>query len=253
MPRHEVGRMDIVQQPRIHETAHSVEDPRFQAAVSAVVGAFGDPTRREIYLFARDNDGVTANQVAESFALHPNVARHHLDKLVAGGYLDVYLEKPRSGGAGRPSKMYKGASVPMEPEVGSRRDELLSLLLSAAIVLIEPREAEKMAEAVGEAYGTKLAEHMQPQLAQRSIKFAMRAIADALTAHGFAARQSDSLGSLTVVSDNCPFGQAASENPVICALDRGLVRGMLATIVNHKVDVTLTSRAKGDASCAVSV
>ncbi len=245
--------MDSMQKLRLHETTHSVEDPRFQAAVSAVVGAFGDPTRREIYLFARDNAGVTATQVAETFALHPNVARHHLDKLVAGGYLDVYLEKPRNGGAGRPSKMYKGASLPMEPEVGSRRDELLSLLLSAAIELLDPREAEAMAESVGEAYGKKLAEHMQPQLAQRSIKFAMRAIADALTAHGFAARQSGSLGSLTVVSDNCPFGPAASANPVICALDRGLVRGMLVEIVHHQVAVTLTSRAKGDASCAVTI
>ena len=235
------------------EIAHGAEDPNFQATVSAVVAAFGDPTRREIYLHVRQHEGVTANQVAEAFALHPNVARHHLDKLVAGGYLDVYLEKPRSGGAGRPSKKYVGAALPLEPSINSRRDELLSMLLTAALDLLAPEEAERMAETVGENYGRQLAGHMQPQLVQRSVKFAMRAIADALTAHGFAARQTEGRGLLTVVSENCPFGDAAAANPVICALDRGLVRGMLAEMVHHQVPVTLPSRAKGDASCAVSV
>jgi DNA-binding transcriptional ArsR family regulator len=58
----------------------------FSAAVSAVTSAFGDPTRRDIYLFVRAGAaGVTAAEVAERFDLHPNVARHHLEKLTAGG------------------------------------------------------------------------------------------------------------------------------------------------------------------------
>jgi len=74
----------------------------FGAAVTAVTSAFGDPTRREIYLFAHGYDGgVTAAQVAERFELHPNVARHHLDKLAAGGYLDVAVERLYAIGAGR--------------------------------------------------------------------------------------------------------------------------------------------------------
>jgi len=60
----------------------------FSAAVTAVTTAFGDPTRRDIYLFAREeDDGVTTAEVAEWFALHPNVARHHLDKLAEVGYV----------------------------------------------------------------------------------------------------------------------------------------------------------------------
>ncbi|MGH3282109.1 MAG: helix-turn-helix domain-containing protein, partial [Trebonia sp.] len=67
-------------------------DAEFSSAVAAVTSAFGDPTRRQIYLYVRDHeeDGVTASEVAGKFALHSNVARHHLDKLTAGGYLDVY-------------------------------------------------------------------------------------------------------------------------------------------------------------------
>ncbi len=63
------------------------EDAEFAAAVSAVTAAFGDPTRRAIYLHVRSDPGATASDVARAFSLHPNVARHHLDRLVAGGYL----------------------------------------------------------------------------------------------------------------------------------------------------------------------
>ena len=57
----------------------------FASAVTAITSAFGDPTRRDIYLFAHEHpDGVTASEVAAHFELHPNVARHHLDKLADG-------------------------------------------------------------------------------------------------------------------------------------------------------------------------
>ena len=39
----------------------------FASAVTAITSAFGDPTRRDIYLFAREtSDGVTAPLVARS-------------------------------------------------------------------------------------------------------------------------------------------------------------------------------------------
>ena len=42
----------------------------FASTVTAITNAFGDPTRREIYLFAHANpDGVTASDVAERFEL----------------------------------------------------------------------------------------------------------------------------------------------------------------------------------------
>lgn len=243
--------MNTIAKIKDPEAPHQTADSQFQATVSAVVAAFGDPTRREIYLFARDNNGVSANQVAENFSLHPNVARHHLDKLVAGGYLDVYLAKPLSGGAGRPSKKYIGASVTTDATSTSKHDELLSMLLTAALDLLDPSEAEQMAERVGEAYGKTLARAMHPKLAHRSVKFAMRAIADSLTAHGFAAHQTDNSSGLSIVSENCPFGIAAAANPVICALERGMVRGMLGMLVKEPLLLTSTSRAKGDAYCAM--
>src|SRR3954447_173257 len=121
----------------------------FSSAVAAITSAFGDPTRRQIYLFAREApEGVTASEVAERFCLHANVARHHLDKLAAGGYLEVRTGHS-GGGAGRPSKRYAPGDRPMSMEFPLRNDDLVLSLLSRALDLLPRDVAEAMAEQVG--------------------------------------------------------------------------------------------------------
>ncbi|MGH9282985.1 MAG: helix-turn-helix transcriptional regulator, partial [Acidimicrobiales bacterium] len=160
-----------------------LNDAEFSAAVAAVTSAFGDPTRREIFLFARDSEaGVTAAEVADRFELHANVARHHLDKLAAGGYLDVHVDRLESAGAGRPSKRYKVTEKALE--FPARRDDLLVTLLGRALALLPERVAATMAEEVGEEYGRSLARQMSPSESHRSFQASLHAVADALTAHG---------------------------------------------------------------------
>jgi predicted ArsR family transcriptional regulator len=235
-------------------------DRKFSAAVAAMTSAFGDPTRREIYLHVRSHPGTTASEVASAFSLHPNVARHHLDRLAAGGYVEVSLERPPAAGAGRPSKRYRaaiGSDGDPTLDLVTHRDDLLVSLLAEALDLLGPAQAERMAEHVGEDYGRLLAERMEPGEGQRSLRAAMHAIADALTAHGFAAHAEDRGSSTAVVAEACPFGDAAAQHPVICAVDRGMVRGLLAglcgTPADEPISVVLSSRARGDDSCAAMV
>ena len=197
--------------------ATSDADAQFAAAVTAVTSAFGDPTRREIYLFVRSNPGVTATEVASRFSLHPNVARHHLERLAAGGYVEITMERADGGGAGRPSKRFRAIGADPTLDLLTRRDDLLVLLLQEALQMLGPQAAEGMAERVGEAYGRQLAGQMSPGDSQRSLRTAMHAIADTLTAHGFAAHAEDQGTATAVVADNCPFGDAAAQYPVLCA------------------------------------
>ena len=98
----------------------------FASAVTAIASAFGDPTRRDIFLHVHERaDGVTASEVAERFDLHANVARHHLDKLAAGGYLEVGIERAGGGGAGRPSKRYRATEPEMSLEINVGHDDVL--------------------------------------------------------------------------------------------------------------------------------
>jgi len=191
---------------------------------------------------------VTATEIAEQFKLHSNVARHHLDKLAAGGYLDVTLEHAPSG-AGRPSKRYRRSGRIANLAVAPRPDELVVNLLVRALSLIEPATAMSMAEEVGEAYGKSLAAVMAPGEGQRSMHAAMLAVADALTAHGFAAHITHNTVADGIVRDFCPFGDTAIEYPVLCAVDRGMVRGMFAALCGNEVAVSLSSKALGAEAC----
>jgi predicted ArsR family transcriptional regulator len=230
----------------------SLSPTDFSSAVTAITSAFGDPTRREIYLFAHAAEtGVTASEVAGEFDLHANVARHHLDKLAAGGYLEVATERP-AGGAGRPSKRYRTLTDEVTLDLPVRHDEVLLELLGRALGELGPARATALAEEVGEDYGRSMAANAG--LAQtRSFRAALHAVADALSAHGFAAHAEKDDGDLRIVTEHCPFGEAAVEHPVICAVDRGMVRGMLGSFYGEtSVDLT-SSRPSGDEHCVTSV
>jgi predicted ArsR family transcriptional regulator len=230
-------------------------DGRFSAAVAAVAAAFGDPTRRDIFLHVRTTPGVTAREVASTFSLHPNVARHHLQRLVDGGYLRVETGRTAPG-AGRPSKRYFCVEEELSLGLMQRRDDLLMRLLGEAMRRLKADEAEEMAAVVGEEYGRSLASRMTPTEGQRTVRAAMHVVAETLTAHGFAAHAEDRGEHTAVVAEQCPFGDASTTNPVLCAVDRGMIKGLLAGLCGsaseQALPVILSSRARGDDTCTAS-
>jgi len=237
----------------------------FTAAVSAITDAFGDPTRRRIYLYLREQapaSGATAAAVATEVGVHPNVARHHLDKLAAGGYVEV-LARDVAGAAqrraGRPSKRYVAVAVESGELPPVRADDLVLALLGQALARLPRSDAEAMAEEVGATYGRALATGLTGDVlaaGQRSLRSAMQAVAAALTAHGFAAHTADGHARLRIINDHCPFGSLALDHPVLCAVDKGLVRGMLTALYpdGAAFDInTESSKARGDRECATAI
>ena len=138
-----------------------------------------------------------------------------------------------------------------------RHDDLLVTLLGKALSLLPPTHAEAMAEEVGvevrrgdgRGHGrpgaTALAGTPPPAPCSSSFRTALHAVADALTAHGFAAHAERHGDGLRIVSDHCPFGDAAIEHPVICAVDRGLVRGMLGALYGEADAATVREPPDG--------
>ncbi len=156
------------------------------------------------------------------------------------------------------------ASNALDAGVPVRSDDLVLALLGRALDRLPRHEAEDMAEEVGATYGRAMAAGLTGDTiaaGQRSLRSAMQAVADALTAHGFAAHMAsaESAGSasgLRIINDHCPFGTVANDHPVICAVDRGLVRGMLSALYGDGdgFDIaTASSKARGDTICSTAV
>ncbi len=228
--------------------------------MTAISSAFGDPTRRDIFLHVHESDdGATAAEVAERFGLHVNVARHHLDKLAGGGYVEVVVARGNRSGAGRPSKRYRATEPKLAPQVAVRHDAVLITLLRRALALLPREQAEALAEEVGEEYGRTMAASMGDAAeSQRSFRAALHVVADAMTAHGFAAHVDDpgpGVGAdnrrnqLRIVAEHCPFGGAEVVHPVICAVDRGMIRGMMGTLYGENEPVLSGSLLAGDDTC----
>ncbi|MDA3038111.1 MAG: helix-turn-helix domain-containing protein [Actinomycetota bacterium] len=246
---------DRVPTPPVGRTLKPTE---FANLVNAITSAFGDPTRRDIYLLTHEHrDGLTVGDAAAATGLHPNVARHHLDKLVNGGYLEV-THRP-SAGAGRPAKVYRASEPELQLEFGVGHDDILVTLLGKALSRLPDHEAAALAEEVGEEFGKQMAASMADATvtdrptSQRSFRSALHVVADALSAHGFAAHAERHGDELRIVSGHCPFGDVAIEHPVICAVDRGMVRGMLSSLVGETEVVLGTSVARGDDACVTDV
>lgn len=235
--------------------ASGLTPTEFDSAVTAITHAFGDPTRRAIYLYVHEHpDGVRAAAVARHFDLHPNVARHHLDKLAAGGHLDVAAARP-SGGAGRPSKVFRPVAPKIDLSVAVGHDTVLIRLLGKTLEALGPERSNELATEVGREFGATLAAEMGAGVAgSSSFRASLHAVADALASHGFGAHAEDMDGSAQIVTQHCPFGDVALQNPVLCAVDHGMVEGLLGTLYPGEISVEVRStRPRGDAVCVTDI
>ncbi len=226
-----------------------IDPALFTATVTSLTHSFGDNTRRKIYLFVRENPGVTATALAEHCHVHANVVRHHLERLREGGY--VTYDNVKRSTVGRPAKGYRVLDDSLVVDGVMRRDALIVALLEMVLERLGPEAAELLAHDVGVDYGRGLGATIGAD-PHRSVKGAMASIAGLLTAHGFAARAEETETSSSVVSENCPFGTAATHHPVLCAVDRGLIAGLLEGLGAARTTVTLTSKARGDDACRVT-
>lgn len=232
----------------------SVESRRLDRTIGDLTAALGDPTRRAIYIAVREAaEPVTSSTIAELFDIHPNVARHHLDKLAADGYLAVTHRRSsgRSGpGAGRPAKYYEATEKTVDLPFSSRRHDLLVDLLVRLVERAAIPDIAAVAEDVGREYGRELAAQIgSPD--QEGYEAAVRAVAKGLTGIGF--HTVIDLDGERLLTPLCPFGDAAVGHPeVVCSLDQGIVSGLFECLDTRWTPVVRPHNAVEDA-CVTDV
>lgn len=222
--------------------------------ISDLTSALGDPTRRAIYIAVRESaEPLTTSIIAGLFDIHPNVARHHLDRLASDGYLRVAVDRPaRTGGpgAGRPAKAYEATHKEVSVHFAPRRFEMLVELLMQVLEQVSDVNLPAVAEEVGRRYGTELASEIgAPNDA--GYDAAVRSVATAMTGLGFS--MDPDINGQQLLTSHCPFGEAATSHPeVICSLDRGIVSGLFGAMAVgcHPV---LIPHGTPDADCVTKV
>jgi predicted ArsR family transcriptional regulator len=225
-----------------------------ESRISDLTSALGDPTRRAIYIAVRESaEPLTTSNVAELFGIHPNVARHHLDRLADDGYVRVSHRRPagKSGpGAGRPAKCYEASNKEVSVHFAPRRFEMLVEMLIRVLDEVAPENIGQVAESVGRAYGSELAAEIGvPD--QPGYDGAVQAVAKAMTGLGFTI--DPDVEGQRLLTTHCPFGEAATSHPeVICSLDRGIVTGLFGAL-SYDCQPVVIPHTNLDAECVTRV
>jgi predicted ArsR family transcriptional regulator len=207
-----------------------MDQKSLDSAISDLTASLGDPTRRAIYIAVRESaEPMTTSKVAGLFDIHPNVARHHLDRLAADGYLQVSHQRRSGGpGAGRPAKTYEPTNKEVSVHFAPRRFEMLTDMLFQVLEEVSPPDVAKVAEKVGRAYGEKLADEIGGK-DEPGYDEAIQAVASAMTGLGFSV--DPDVEGQRLLTSHCPFGETATSHPeVICSLDRGIVAGLFGAL-----------------------
>ncbi len=207
----------------------------FLSARDEAFDVLSDERRRSIYVHVkRSRAPVTVNEIAETFDIHRNAAKFHLDKLLAAGLLRAEFRRVngrRGPGAGRPSKLYCATPSEVSFSVPERHYDLLAHLLLRALTTGDD------VEAVGEAFGRQLAAAVDAESGCDGPFDCVHTVLDRL---GFDPHiEQDADGCTWITTSNCPFGRVALEAPEgeVCRLDRAIIRGILDHFRTGPLDV----------------
>lgn len=206
----------------------------FDKQIESLTGALGDTTRRGIYVMVREaHEPVTANQIASAFDIHPNVARHHLEKLLTDEFIRLSSLPTVSQKAGRPAKRYEVTKKPVSVHYSARKYDRLAELLTRVIAELDDGRALELAEAVGHEYGVELAGEIGIA-DEEGFEAAAMAVAQAMMGSGLGA--SSDPAENRIVAQFCPLCTTGNSYPeIVSRIDHGIVQGLLQSAAARPV------------------
>ncbi|MEE8456894.1 MAG: helix-turn-helix domain-containing protein [Acidimicrobiia bacterium] len=215
-----------------------MQSETFDKQIAAITGALGDTTRRGIYVMVREShEPVTANQIASSFDIHPNVARHHLDKLLNDGFVRISDHPIATPTAGRPAKRYEVTEKSVNIQYSARKYDQLAELLTKVISELDNGKALEIAEAVGHDYGVELAGEIG-LASEDGFEEAAMAVAQAMMGKGLGASTDPTENRIVV--QFCPLCTTGAAQPeIVGKIDHGIVQGLLESAAARPVPLEL--------------
>ncbi|MFA5891935.1 MAG: helix-turn-helix domain-containing protein [Actinomycetota bacterium] len=209
---------------------------------AAVARALATPTRASILDYLRLGGPRAVREVAEQAGIHANVARGHLDVLVAAGLAHTSWRRHAAGG--RPAKVYEAAPVHVE-EGPALVSEMLAVLIETAA------PAPGVSRSIAVKTGERLARRVRMTEAELTFEQQVEFMVRALAAVSGGVRILDKGDDWVEVEDfDCPFkGIAVSHPELACSLDKALKEGIMNGLGADVFVEQVTSIAWGDPTC----
>jgi predicted ArsR family transcriptional regulator len=179
-------------------------------------GPLAQPTRAQIFRYLVDKRAPAGTEeMADHFGLHVNGVRRHLERLEEGGFV---TRSRVTVGQGRPRDNWSVSADAHPGGYAPRSYTELSVWLARSIPPTRNRLRE--VERTGQEIGGELAPEPGDDL---GVGFR-----DALAALGFEPSLERHEGGFGCRLGNCPYADSVRQNqPVICALHKGITRGIL--------------------------
>ena len=219
-------------------------------------------TRATIARLILENGPVSAAALGTRLGLTPAAVRRHLDGLLAGGMIEVRsARRPASRGRGRPAKLFvitdSGRSV-----FEHAYDDLATSALRFLDEVAGPGAVAEFAR----RQVAELEHRYRPVMASADPSAKVQALAEALSADGYAASATGAPASspvpptahgpaLTVLAGgeqlcqhHCPVAHVAAEFPQLCEAETEAFGRLLGTPVQR-----LATIAHGDGICTTHV
>jgi predicted ArsR family transcriptional regulator len=207
----------------------------------AQLASLAEPVRRDLYEFViRQDHEVSRDEASRAVKISLALAAFHLDRLAADGLLDViYRRAPgRSGpGAGRPSKLYKRSSRPIEFSAPPRNYGLLAGIFAASV---GSKESKVAAREEGGRRGLEIGKEARARAGKSPADRALvKNLGEVLRENGFEPVRSGNELRLR----NCPFDELATEHrDLVCGMNLAMQRGILEGLRARRIEAKFEPR-----------
>ncbi|MCL3819468.1 helix-turn-helix transcriptional regulator [Aeromicrobium wangtongii] len=198
------------------------------------------PTRTRVTQSILENGPSTAADLAERLQLTPAAVRRHLDHLLAEGILETRDQRiVGQRGRGRPAKVFAITDAGR-----STFENAYDELAVDALRFLAQTGGDDAVMAFARHRLSGLEERYRPMLAMVEPAERPRALAQVLSADGFAASTSSTPAGTQMCQHHCPVAHVAEEFPQMCEAESEMFARLLGTHVQR-----LATIAHGDGVC----
>jgi predicted ArsR family transcriptional regulator len=222
-----------------------VKNVRFVDASTPRVGSSNAaPTRGQVARLILELGPSTAATLGSRLGLTPAAIRRHLDNLLAEGLIETRTARTYGNrGRGRPAKVF----VITDAGRSAFEHAYDDLATSALRFLAERAGPEAIAE-FARAQIADLERRYAPAVGQGELAQRVQALAEALSADGYAASAGPAPAGEQLCQHHCPVAHVAAEFPQLCEAETEAFGRLLGTPVQR-----LATIAHGDGICTTHV